>query len=407
MKSGRSGRIPSRFPPGDYEYKAALNGSWDTNFGLNAAPGGPNIPLSLAEETAVTFLFSTQTGWVTDSVNSQIPVAIGSFQDEIGCAADNQPDCLRTWLQDPAGSGVYTVITDAIPAGDYTARLAPGPTAEESLGADGTPAGDDYTFTVPEDGSIVTFAWDGNTQLMDIRVGGTGPVGNLKEATAHWVTADTIAWDIEPSDEHTYRLEYSPTGGTLNQSFDGITGGDSLVLTVDPDGLSDEVIAKFPHLAGYTALRIAPDDLSRVRIALKGQVGVSASDADGNLLNVAGLQIPGVLDDLYTYDGPLGVTYENGVPTLRVWAPTAQRVRLLLYPDSNPDTRPEAVTMRVDPDTGVWTAVGEAGLGPAVLRLRSARLRAQHRRGGRERGHRPLLVQPVRKQRAQPDRQSR
>jgi pullulanase-type alpha-1,6-glucosidase len=348
-------------PAGDYEYKAALNGSWDTNFGLNAQPGGSNIPLLLAEETAVTFLFSTQTGWVTDSVNSQLPVAIGSFQDELGCAADSQPDCLRTWLQDPAGGGVYTTVTDAIPAGDYTARLALGPTAEESLGVDGTTAGDDYTFNVPEDGSIVTFAWDSNSQLMDIRIGGTGPVGNLKEATAHWVTADTIAWDIEPVDGQTYQLHYSPTGGALSQSFDGISGGDSLPLTVDPDGLPEAVLAKFPHLASFTALRLAPENLNRVRIALKGEVGVSASDAEGNLTNVAGLQIPGVLDDLYTYDGPLGVTYEGGVPTLRVWAPTAQRVRLLLYPDSAPDIRPEAITMRVDPDTGVWMAVGEAG----------------------------------------------
>ncbi|MEZ4519801.1 MAG: pullulanase-type alpha-1,6-glucosidase [Chloroflexota bacterium] len=347
-------------PAGDYEYKAALNGTWDVNFGLNGDPGGANIPLSLAEETPVTFLFSTQTGWVTDDVNSQIPVAIGSFQDEIGCATDSQPNCLRTWLQDPSGSGVYSTMTDAIPAGDYTARVVVSPSAEESLGADGTPAGDDYTFTVAEDGSIVTFAWDSNSQLMNIRIGSGGPAGNIKEATAHWVTADTIAWDIEPSDDETYRLHYSPTGGTLSQSFDGITGGDSLILSVDPNGLPEDVVARYPHLADYTALRIAPEDLNKVRIALKGQVAVSSADAAGGLLNAAGLQIPGVLDDLYTYDGPLGVTYEDGVPTLRVWAPTAQRVRLLLYADSNPDTQPEAIPMRVDPDTGVWSVTGEA-----------------------------------------------
>ena len=346
-------------PPGDYEYKVALNGNWDVNFGLNAQPGGSNIPLSLAEETAVTFLFSTETGWVTDSVNSQIPVVIGSFQDEIGCTADNQSDCLRTWLQDPAGSGIYTAMTNAIPAGDYTARVALDESGD-SLGDDGTNAGADYAFTVPEDGSVVTFAWDSNSQLMDIRIGSAGPTGTIAEATAHWVTADTIAWDIEPADGANYQLYYSPTGGALSQSFDGITGGETLTLSVDPAGLPDDVKAKFPQLANATALRIAPDDLNKVRIALKGQVAVSAADEAGNLVNVAGLQIPGVLDDLYTYDGPLGVTYEDGVPTLRVWAPTAQRVRLLLYPDANPDTRPEAITMRIDPNTGVWTAVGEA-----------------------------------------------
>ena len=34
-------------PAGSYEYKAALNDSWDENYGLHAAPGGANIPLNL------------------------------------------------------------------------------------------------------------------------------------------------------------------------------------------------------------------------------------------------------------------------------------------------------------------------------------------------------------------------
>jgi hypothetical protein len=34
-----------------------------------------------------------------------------------------------------------------------------------------------------------------------------------------------------------------------------------------------------------------------VRIALKGQVAVAASDAAGTLTDATGLQIPGVLDD--------------------------------------------------------------------------------------------------------------
>ena len=31
-------------PAGNYEYKAALNDSWDENYGLHAVPGGSNIP---------------------------------------------------------------------------------------------------------------------------------------------------------------------------------------------------------------------------------------------------------------------------------------------------------------------------------------------------------------------------
>jgi hypothetical protein len=31
-------------PAGSWEYKAALNDSWDENYGANAAPSGDNIP---------------------------------------------------------------------------------------------------------------------------------------------------------------------------------------------------------------------------------------------------------------------------------------------------------------------------------------------------------------------------
>ena len=34
-------------PGGSYAYKAALNRSWDVSYGLHAAPGGANIPLTV------------------------------------------------------------------------------------------------------------------------------------------------------------------------------------------------------------------------------------------------------------------------------------------------------------------------------------------------------------------------
>jgi len=345
-------------PAGDYEYKAALNGSWDVNFGLNAQPGGPNIPLSLAEETAVTFLFSTQTGWVTDSANSLIAVVTGSFQEELGCAADWQADCLRTWLQDPEGDGLFLFQTDAIPAGDHEARVAVGQNPDESYGEGGALDGANVPFTVPADGDLVTFAWDSATNQINVRVGGGGPVGNIKEARAHWVTADTIAWDVPIDPANSYCLHYS-LDAALNLSFTDLSGGETLPLTPDPAGLPADVIAKFPHLADYAAFKIAAEDFYDARLALKGQTAVSMSDATGGLLDATGLQIPGVLDDLFPYDGPLGVSYEDGAPVLRVWAPTAQRVRLALFPGDNPADAPEFFPMRIDAGTGVWSVTGE------------------------------------------------
>lgn len=41
-------------------------------------------------------------------------------------------------------------------------------------------------------------------------------------------------------------------------------------------------------------------------------------------MNATSLQIPGVLDDIFAYTGPLGATFDNESVTLHLWAPTAQ-----------------------------------------------------------------------------------
>ena len=344
-------------PAGEYEYKAALNGTWDVNFGLNAEPGGPNIPLVLEEDSDVSFYFSTQTGWVADDVNSPIVTAPGSYQDEIGCAAEWSPDCLRSWLQDPDGDGIFVMQTDAIPAGAYEAKAAVGLSWDENYGAAGAPGGDNIPFEVPEDGTLVTFMWDSGSKIMTINVGGRGMVGNLKEARAYWLTRDTLVWDVEANPDYTYTFHFTETGDPLTLDQNGVSGR-PVKLTYDPAGLPADLAAKYPHLAGLPVFHL-PGQVGTARIALKGQVAVSAVDAAGDLLDATGLQIAGVLDDLYPYDGPLGVSYEDGAPVLRVWAPTAQRVRLILFDDASPDTRGDANPMRVDPETGVWTLVGE------------------------------------------------
>ena len=45
----------------------------------------------------------------------------------------------------------------------------------------------------------------------------------------------------------------------------------------------------------------------------------------------AGVQLPGVLDDLFdATDRSLGITWAGPIPTVSVWAPTAMAVALLL-----------------------------------------------------------------------------
>ena len=348
-------------PAGDYEYKVALNGSWDENYGGMADPGGPNVALSLAEDTTVKFVYDHATHWVADSVNHVIASVPGSFQSEIGCPGDWSPDCLRSWLQDPDGDGVYTFTTSALPAGAYEAKVAIGESWSLNYGANGRRDGANIPFAVSEDNQPVVVTYNSSDNMINISVGGeAGPaVGNLFFARAYWVLEDTLAWAISRIPGAEYRLYYSPTAA-LELTAEGITGGDYINLTADRAGLPDEVVAKFPHLADFTALKISPDDLDLVPQILTSQIAVQAAYNRGVLQDATSVQIPGVLDDLYTYDGALGVTFADDVPTLSVWAPTAQSVTLHLFEDSDPATEAVRVEMARDDASGVWSVTGEA-----------------------------------------------
>lgn len=44
----------------------------------------------------------------------------------------------------------------------------------------------------------------------------------------------------------------------------------------------------------------------------------------GAPVDATGVQLPGVLDDMFSYDGPLGANATEYGVALHVWAPTAQ-----------------------------------------------------------------------------------
>jgi pullulanase-type alpha-1,6-glucosidase len=343
-------------PAGSWEYKAALNDSWDENYGQNATRNGPNIPLSLGSPAAVKFYYSHETHWVTSSRNAVIATVPGSFQSELGCPGDWDPGCLRSWLQDPDGDGIYTFSTQALPPGGYEAKVAIGESWDENYGEGGVPNGPNIPFTVPQAGDEIFFSYNPTTHVLTISAAGA-PRGNLGRARAHWVSDDTILWSLPGvTSEWTVQLHHSPDGG-LGLDGTGVVGGTAVPLTYDPAGPTDETLERFPHLAGLQAFRVPTGRLPEVPAALKGQVVVSAAGADGSPVDATALQIPGVLDDLYTYSGPLGPSFDGRASTLRLWAPTAQAVSLLLYEDAQPSTSATEMPMTTDPAApGVWSA---------------------------------------------------
>ncbi|MFD7440856.1 pullulanase-type alpha-1,6-glucosidase [Streptomyces sp. NPDC059909] len=181
---------------------------------------------------------------------------------------------------------------------------------------------------------------------------GGGAALDLTKSNAIWIDADTVAWKGSDAAASTQLL--SSRDGSIAVK-DGALTGNASWLRLTRSELSDAQKAKFPHLKNHTAYTVDPRDRDRVREALRGQLVATQRAANGALLTATGVQIPGVLDDLYAtkaQGAALGPVFGNGRPTLSVWAPTARKVALEL--DG------KTVPMRRDDASGVWSVTGPA-----------------------------------------------
>ena len=348
-------------PAGSYSYKAAINKSWDENYGAGAVPNGGNIPVTVSG-APVAFYYDHSTHWITSTANKPIITAPGSFQSELGCPADWSPGCMRPWLQDPDDDGTFTFATKDIPAGSYEVKAAHGLSWDENYGAGGTLDGDNIPFSVAA-GDVVTFTYVLDTHILSVASQPAAPTGSapdLTQAKAQWLQRGLIAWNLPAAAANwTYRLYWADRGG-LTIDAEALTGGPSIPLTFDRSGLPGPAREQWPHLANDDALRLSDQDARNTWLLakiLKGQVAVAAFDDTGRLVDATGVQLPGVLDDLYSgaRDRTLGVTFGRGGPSFAVWAPTAQTVRLKVVPSGATD--PVLVPMKRD-DDGVWTRSG-------------------------------------------------
>ncbi|MFH0520253.1 pullulanase-type alpha-1,6-glucosidase [Streptomyces sp. M41] len=172
---------------------------------------------------------------------------------------------------------------------------------------------------------------------------------DLTTSKAVWIDRNTLAWNGSEAAAST-QLLYSRDGGIAVR--DGALTGDAQWLRLTKTALTDAQKAKFPHLKDHTAWSVDPRDRDRVREALRGQVVASQHATGGAVLAATGVQIAGVLDDLYpgATKADLGPTFHKGRPTLAVWAPTAQSVKL--------EIGDSTVAMKREGSTGVWSVTG-------------------------------------------------
>ncbi len=65
----------------------------------------------------------------------------------------------------------------------------------ENYGAGGVRDGANIPFHVPASCAEVTFVYDAVSRQLSVGAQGA-PRGDLKKAKAHWLTRDTIAWNV-------------------------------------------------------------------------------------------------------------------------------------------------------------------------------------------------------------------
>ncbi|MFF4355350.1 pullulanase-type alpha-1,6-glucosidase [Streptomyces sp. NPDC001604] len=181
---------------------------------------------------------------------------------------------------------------------------------------------------------------------------GSAAALDLSTSKAIWIDRNTVAWNGSDAAVST-QLLYSHDG-SIAVKDGALTSDDERWLRLAKTTLTEAQKARFPHLKDYTAWSVDPRDRDRVREALDGQIVASQRAANGAVLAATGVQIAGVLDDVYASatKAELGPTFHKGRPTLAVWAPTAQSVVLELDGSLK--------KMKRDDSTGVWSVTGPA-----------------------------------------------
>ncbi|MFT2719473.1 pullulanase-type alpha-1,6-glucosidase [Deinococcus sp. A31D244] len=190
-------------------------------------------------------------------------------------------------------------------------------------------------------------------------------VGDLTRAQAVMLSRDLIAVKPEVAQPGAFLTLHAARAGGLKLTGAGVDGGDSLTLEEVEGGLTPALLSKAPYLKGYALLRVRPEDRARIPAVLQGQVAVSSVLPDGTVLDATGVQTAWALDDLFAYNGPLGAAWQGNVPTLRLWAPTAQDVKLRLTVAGGQET-----TLPMTRDAkGVWTVRGAQNWRGAAYRF--------------------------------------
>lgn len=163
----------------------------------------------------------------------------------------------------------------------------------------------------------------------------------LDRLQAVWIERPTVAIPERYCKESWHYQFAASANASIGVDADGSIRASSDLLVLEP--------------CGTGRLRIAGNpSAEQLRVFLSGQIVLIATDRAKRVRYATGVQTGAVIDDLWAYTGPLGAEFGRDSIAVRLWAPTAQSVSLLLF-DTDTDTV-AAATAPMRFSGGVWSS---------------------------------------------------
>ncbi|MEP1446080.1 MAG: pullulanase-type alpha-1,6-glucosidase [Paraglaciecola sp.] len=177
-------------------------------------------------------------------------------------------------------------------------------------------------------------------------------------AKAHWINTNTLVW-LTSGDAVEYRLYSSADASLSNVNDETLSNASFTPLTMA--NVDSAVYTQDPQLNGFSGFTLNLSTEQAKQWARQQLLAV-AFDAQGELIEATRVQLPRLLDNLYTSaandadEAHLGVTYSNDNITAALWAPTAQAVNIEIYDSSKQVLSNHP--MALDGTSGVWSYTG-------------------------------------------------
>ncbi|MFO0296189.1 MAG: pullulanase-type alpha-1,6-glucosidase [Pseudomonadota bacterium] len=185
------------------------------------------------------------------------------------------------------------------------------------------------------------------------------PSADSGHARAVWLDGDTLRWPGAPEGAR-YRLWHSARGAIVAAAGAPVQGADgALALQPRPRPLAAPWAERARWVAPGATLQLA--EPGALTAHLGSQLLLVQEDEAGRVVQATHTQIGALLDARFPAAADpkalpaLGAAHGPRSTTVRVWAPTAQRLALCLHAPGQ-EAAARLVPMRRDARTGVWSA---------------------------------------------------